>query len=59
MDFYTKKKLANIGLAVLFILGLILQFVGLGRTGYGGLALQFISLALLIVILCLYNRRYQ
>lgn len=59
MDFYVKKKLANLGLTVLFILGLILQFIGLGHTGYRGLALQFISLALLIVVLWFYNRRYQ
>ena len=59
MDFYAKKKLANLGLTVLFILGLVLQFVGLKHTGYGGLGLQFISLALLIVVLWLYNRRYQ
>ena len=58
MDFYAKKKLANLGLTVLFALGLILQFTGLGRTGYQGLALQFISLTLLIVVLWFYNRRY-
>ncbi|NLW52276.1 MAG: hypothetical protein GXY87_02800 [Tissierellia bacterium] len=59
MDFYKKKILANILLGVLFIVGLVLQFVGHEIDSYTGLAIQFVSLAILIAVLFIYNRRHK
>ena len=59
MDFYKKKVLANIVLALLFVVGLVLQFVGHNIDSYTGLAIQFISLIILVVVLFIYNRRHK
>lgn len=59
MDYYKKKKLANLILIALFIIGVVLQFVGHRIIGYTGLAIQFISLIILVVVLFLYNRRHK
>lgn len=58
MDYYKKEKLNNIVLFIIFVLGVILQFVGHRKAGYGPLLIQFVSLALMILVLFLYNRRH-
>lgn len=59
MDYYKKKKVANIVLLIVFIIGVILQFVGHSQAGYKYLAIQFISLGVLLVVLYMYNRRFS
>ncbi|MDD7305037.1 MAG: hypothetical protein PUG67_00455 [Peptoniphilaceae bacterium] len=59
MDYYKKRKLSNLILFILFIIGVILQFVGHYKTGYKYLAIQFVSLAILLVVLYIYNRRFS
>lgn len=59
MDYYKKKKVANLILLILFIIGVILQFVGHSKAGYKYLIIQFVSLAILLVVLYMYNRRYS
>ncbi|MDD7463592.1 MAG: hypothetical protein SOW41_04735 [Anaerococcus sp.] len=59
MDYYKKRKLSNIFLLILFIIGVILQFVGHSNTGYKYLAIQLVSLVILLVVLYLYNRRFS
>lgn len=59
MDIYKKKKIKNLLLALLFIIGVVLQINGHRREGYAGLITQVISLAILVLVLYLYNRRYR
>lgn len=59
MDYYKKRKLNNIILFILFVIGVILQFVGHSKNGYTYLGIQFVSLAILLVVLYLYNKRYS
>lgn len=41
MDYYKKQKISNLILFVIFVVGVILQFVGHSQTGYPALGLQF------------------
>lgn len=45
--------------ALCFILAVVLQFVGQRHVGYPGLGLQFISLAVLLLLLWKYNRSHR
>ncbi|WP_399529911.1 DUF6903 family protein [uncultured Anaerococcus sp.] len=58
MDYYKKQKLANWALGLLFVLGVILQILGHRKEGYLPLLVQFISLAILLLVLYLYNKRH-
>ena len=58
MDYYKKQRLNNWMLGLLFVLGVILQFVGHRKEGYFPLGIQFISLAILLLVLYLYNKRH-
>ena len=58
MDYYKKQKANNIVLFLMFILGIILQFIGHSKAGYKALGIQFISLIILVLVLYLYNRRH-
>ncbi|MDY3005568.1 DUF6903 family protein [Anaerococcus porci] len=59
MDYYKKKKMANLILGLIFIIAVILQFIGHATTGYKYLFIQIISLGLLLLDLYLYNRRFS
>lgn len=59
MDYYKKRRMANVILGIIFIIAVILQFIGHATTGYKYLFIQIVSLALLLVILYLYNRRFS
>lgn len=59
MDYYKKRRLSNILLFVLFVIGLVLQFVGHGENGYHGLFIQFVSLIILLAVLYIYNKRHS
>lgn len=59
MDYYKKKKIDNLILLVIFIVGIGLQFVGQSIESYVGLAIQLISLVLLLTVLFLYNKRFK
>lgn len=59
MDYYKKEKINNWILFVIFVVGIILQFVGHSRVGYPALGLQFISLFMLLLVLFIYNKRHQ
>ncbi|MDO5027697.1 MAG: hypothetical protein Q4E36_00400 [Bacillota bacterium] len=59
MDYYKKKKVKNLFLLVLFVLGIYLQVQGHKIVGYKGLFIQILSLGLLILILYIYNRRHK
>lgn len=59
MDFYKKKTYANIILVILFVIGVILQVVGHRFRGYNGLFIQMGSLAILLSVLFIYNRRHS
>lgn len=59
MDFYKKKRLGNILLAVLFIVGIVLQFIGHRNESFTGLLIQLISLTFIVLVLFMYNRRHR
>lgn len=59
MDYYKKKKMANLVLAIVFVIAVILQFIGHATTGYKYLFIQMVSLGMLLLILYLYNKRYS
>lgn len=59
MDIYKKKKLKNFGLFLIFVLGIVLQFEGKKIESVTGLVIQLISLAILLLVLYLYNRRFS
>lgn len=59
MDYYKKNIIKNIILAILFIIGVYLQFVGHSNESKTGLLIQIISLTILLTILHLYNRRHK
>ena len=59
MDYYKKKIIRNVILAVIFVIGVILQIVGRSIESYTGLALQGVSLVLLLIALFTYNRRFR
>ncbi len=46
-------------LAIVFAAGLVLVFLGQRMTGYPGLGILLIGLAMLLLDLYLYNRRYN
>ncbi len=58
MDYYKKRKIDNLILLILFVVGVVLQFLGHRKAGYGPLLIQFLSLAILLLVLYLYNRRH-
>lgn len=58
MDYYQKRKFNNIILFILFVIGVVLQFKGHSKSGYTYLGIQFVSLAILLVVLYLYNKRF-
>lgn len=58
MDYYKKQRVNNVILFLVFVLGIILQFIGHSKTGYKALGIQFVSLILLVLVLYLYNRRH-
>lgn len=58
MDYYKKRKIGNLILLILFVVGVVLQFLGHRKAGYGPLLIQFLSLAILLLVLYLYNRRH-
>lgn len=59
MDYYKKKLVSNLILLAVFLVGLVLQFVGHRQESITGLAIQIGSLALILLVLFLYNRRYK
>lgn len=59
MDYYKKRKAKNLILGLIFTLGVIFQFIGHARTGYSYLFIQIISLAMLLSVLYLYNKRFS
>lgn len=59
MDYYKKKKLSNVGLLILLLIGIALQIVGHFTSGYKGLSIQAISLLVLVFVLFIYNRRFK
>lgn len=59
MDSYRVNKLKNIAMIVAFAFGIALQFIGQRMIGYPGMALQMVSLAIMLVVLDAYNRRYR
>lgn len=59
VDIYTKKKLKMLIMAVAFLAGVALQIAGQRREGYGGLLIQVLSLAILLIDLYIYNRQYR
>lgn len=59
MDIYQKKKLKNVLLLIIFIIGIGLQIFGHRTEGIKGLMIQFISLVVLLTILYIYNKQYE
>lgn len=59
MDYYNKKLIKNLILFVIFIVGVVLQILGQRIESYMGLAIQFVSLIMLLLVLFIYNKRYQ
>lgn len=59
MDYYKKKLVKNIILSILFVIGVILQFVGHKIESVQGLFVQIGSLAIILLVLAIYNRRYS
>ncbi|MDO4604397.1 MAG: hypothetical protein Q4B23_00285 [Helcococcus sp.] len=59
MDYYKKKIVRNLILALLFIIGVGLQFVGHSIESITGLVIQITSLAIILTVLFIYNRRYK
>lgn len=57
MDYYKKRILNNLILFVLFVIGVVLQFIGQRNESITGLVIQIISLIILLTVLFLYNRR--
>lgn len=57
MDYYKKIKKENSLMVGGVILGIILQVYGHKKIGPGGLLIQLVSLALLLLILYFYNKR--
>ena len=54
-----KDKLQNLSLILIFIISIILVFVGQKNIGYAGLGAQLLGLAGLISILYTYNKRFK
>lgn len=59
MDYYNKKIVRNLILALLFTIGVVLQFVGHSIESITGLVIQIVSLAIILTVLFIYNRRYR
>lgn len=59
MDYYGKKIANNLILGVLFVIGIILQFVGHSIESVIGLVIQIISLTVVLTVLFIYNKRYK
>ncbi len=59
MDYYKKQKAQTFGMALLFLVGAILQFVGHNGEGYKYLFIQMISLVILLLVLFLYNKKHS
>ena len=59
MDFYKKKIVRNLILALLFIIGVVLQFLGHSIESITGLVIQIVSLSIILTVLFIYNRRYR
>lgn len=59
MDYYNKKIVRNLILALLFTIGVVLQFVGHSIESIAGLVIQIVSLAIILTVLFIYNRRYR
>ncbi|MFL8906192.1 DUF6903 family protein [Helcococcus kunzii] len=59
MDYYKKIKARNIILTIIFLVGIVMQFIGHRIESTTGLFIQLASLAVLILVLLLYNRRYK
>lgn len=59
MDYYKKNIARNIILTIIFLVGIVMQFIGHRIESYTGLFVQVVSLAVLILVLFLYNRRYK
>lgn len=49
----------NLMLIAIFIISMVLIFVGQKNIGYVGLATELIGLAGLLAVLFIYNRRYK
>lgn len=59
MDYYKKNIVRNLIIGLLFIIGVVLQFVGHSIESITGLVIQIISLAIILTVLFIYNRRYR
>lgn len=57
MDYYKKNVLRNVILSLVFICGIVLQFVGHAIESKTGLLIQFVSLTVILTVLFIYNRR--
>lgn len=53
------RKIQNIIMIVLFVISVIVIFIGQRNVGYAGLGLEILGLFGLISILFTYNRRYK
>lgn len=59
MNYYKKRIVRNLILALLFIIGVVLQFIGHSKESITGLIIQIISLTIILTVLFIYNRRYR
>lgn len=59
MDVYKKDLFRKIIMTVGVVLGLYLQWIGRATSGTTGLAIQFVSLAILLNVLWIYNRKFK
>lgn len=59
MDMYKKDNIRRIVITIGTIVGLYLQWTGRKIPGLKGLGIQFISLAILLFSLWIYNRKFK
>ena len=57
MDYYKKNMLKSIIMILVFLFGVILQFIGHAQESKIGLLIQIISLVIILTVLFVYNRR--
>lgn len=54
-----EARTINLILGFVFIIAIVLQFIGHAKAAYQGLGIQAISLALLISVLAVYNHQHR
>lgn len=59
MSDLTKSRLKNLILGIVFIVALVMQFIGQRQDGYPALFLQLLSLVIMVLVLWIYNRRHK